>query len=280
MEIRLKINDKFDNLKLDEIFDLFSLGKEKRKEFHYDKKKIYKKGEVVILNYKPKPVIPFDKKIDIVFEDKYILAVNKERYLLTHPDDISNQETLVNMVKNYLKKTKQDADCLYLGRLDYETTGLVIFAKDILTHAYLSNLVSQNKLHRSYLAIAKNRFKDESGVIDMPIGRDRHNAKKMRISKTGKVAITKYRVLRKLKNNLSMVELDLLTGRTHQIRLHLSAINHPILGDKLYDINCDTKYPLMLHSSFVKFSLPYDEKEYLIWAELPIEFERVVGELK
>lgn len=265
----LKINQNIENI--DEYFEQFHLSSNRKKLLD-----LKEEDDGTIISYKSfNDVIPYDEKIDIVFEDEHILAINKKRGVLIHPSTIEEQNTLVNMVKAYYVKTKQDVDILYIGRLDLNTTGLVIFAKDILTHAYLSYLVENNELHREYLAIAKNRFKEMEGVIDKPIGRDRHNAKKMRISKTGKTSITKYAVIKKIDNNISLLKLNLVTGRTHQIRLHLSSINHPLLGDDLYDQNDDKKHQLMLHSSNIRFVLPFTDKKYYIEAPLPLEFKKI-----
>ena len=205
------------------------------------------------------------------------MVVNKKRGLLVHPDNVDNNDTLANMVAYYYIRTKQDISVRYLGRLDRDTTGLVIFVKDILTMSYLSYQVENNSLHRVYRLIAYGKFKNLTGEINFPIARDRHDAKKMRVStKSGKEARTYYTVLKKIGSNMSYVEAKLKTGRTHQIRLHMMSIGHPIIGDNLYNSHFNNEN-LMLHSYEVNFVHPISDKNYHLVAELPNEFKKLIA---
>lgn len=202
---------------------------------------------------------PIENNLEVVFEDEYYLIVNKPRKMLIHSDG-SNKITLNNYVAGYFKEHHIRRRIRPCNRLDYETAGLVIYAKDDISKAYMDFLFSSHQITKKYYAICHNRFSKKEGEIDLPIARDRHNSKKMRISKTGKVSRTQYKVLEN--GYFSLVDVNILTGRTHQIRLHLSHINHPLIGDSLYGLGeaCD----LMLQSYFLNFNHPFTNEEILI----------------
>ena len=264
----------------------FHLGKEKIKYFNQSNtiyinnkesnlKTILNKGdELVLVNNDKLTLKPMAKKINILYEDDYLLIINKPVNIVIHSDGNENcDNTLSNAVAYYYKNKGYDIPVRYVHRLDKDTTGIIIFAKDPLTEAYLANLIETRSLHRDYLAIVSGKIKNDQ-VINKPIGRDRHVNGKYRISESGKEAITFVKVI-ETKEKYSLVRLSLKTGRTHQIRVHLSSIGHPILGDKLYGGNLNLIQRQALHSYYVKFK-SIDDKLIEVYAKLPFDMEKIV----
>ena len=177
-----------------------------------------------------------DGMLDVVYEDDYVLLVNKPCNIIIHPDDKTKGGTLVNLVANYYKNKGINRKIRYIHRLDKETTGLILFAKDFLSEAILLKELQNDNISRKYLAFLEGKLNNTSGTIKANIDKDRHVNGKMCVSKSGKETISKYKVIKEFKE-YSLVEFSLLTGRTHQIRVHASYIKHCLLGDVLYGGN-------------------------------------------
>ncbi len=218
---------------------------------------------------------PDKKKLDILYEDDYLLVVNKPAHILVHPDDKSKTGTMCNIVAYYYQNRGWSYQVRYAHRLDMDTTGVLLFVKDPLTLAKVDEMISTHELRRTYLCLAKGKFKEKKGVIDAPIGEDRHHQQRKRISKTGKKAITHYEVVKEFKS-YSLVQVVLETGRTHQIRVHLASIGHPILGDSLYG-TLDSNIPrVMLHSYEAKLIHPITHQELKITKSIPYDMKQLV----
>ncbi len=215
--------------------------------------------------------IPERGKLSVVYEDEYLLVVNKPSNLLIHPSDKKEKGTLVNLVSGYYANHKLRRKIRYIHRLDFKTTGLLIFAKDFLTEAILNMMIQDGLIERYYIALVKNHFSHREGTIDAPLGRDRHNAQRYRVNPKGKRAITKYQVLQKSGEN-TLVSLQIITGRTHQIRVHLAYINHPIIGDDLYGDNKDSNN-LFLQANELKFRHPISGEYINLKLEKPEWFK-------
>ena len=168
----------------------------------------------------------------------------------------------------------------YAHRLDEETSGILIFAKDFLTLAKLNELIENHTLTRDYLALVSNRFKSNTslGTINKNIAKDRHVNNKFRVGNgdNSKPAITKYKVLES-KGLVSLVYLHLLTGRTHQIRVHMASINHPLLGDTLYGGNKDILKRVGLHSYHVEFRHPITNEFISLNCPLPQDMNKIIS---
>lgn len=195
---------------------------------------------------------PVFKKLEIVYEDDYLLIINKPKNIIIHDDDKSKDNSLSNIVAGYYYEKGYNLNVRFCHRLDYDTTGIIIYAKDILMHSYINYIISTHELKRYYLAIVKGKFNKKSGIINLPIGDDRHNSKKKRVSKTGSISITNYNVIKEYPN-YSLVSLLLETGRTHQIRVHMSYLGHPLIGDALYGENNKYLDRVALHSYKLSF---------------------------
>lgn len=220
-----------------------------------------KKGDIVSFDlngYEKNDIIPYKKEINIVYEDEEIILVKKDRGILIHNDGNSN-ETLLNAVSYYLNKRGFSSKVRCLHRIDVDTTGLVLFSKNIISYHFLNRQMEEEKMKKVYLAILEGNLSNNKGKIDYSIGSDRHHNNRYVVSKSGKRALTFYEVLER-KNNKTLVKVEIKTGRTHQIRVHFSYIKHPLVGDKIYGKGGN----LMLHSYILGFIHPstYEYQEY------------------
>ena len=185
---------------------------------------------------------PEDIPLDIVFEDASLLIVNKPAGMVTHPAYNNYSGTLVNALLhhcNHLSTLNTEMRPGIVHRLDKDTTGLMVVAKNDAAHAFLAKQFAKRTIDREYWAIVWGRFKSPKGTIDANLGRSKRDRKKVAVTEDGKSAITEYEVLKEFEF-LSLVRLHLKTGRTHQIRVHLAHINHPVFGDPTYGGRCNT----------------------------------------
>ncbi len=274
----------FDNKKVSNFFEFYHLSKTKIKEIseiYINNKEanlntIIKTGDIISISVVEE--IDFkilDKPIDIIYEDDYLLVINKPVGLIVHPDDKEKNGTLVNMVANYFKKNNIKRNVRYIHRIDTDTTGLIMFAKDMITSSYFNYLFSIHDVKRTYMAIVCGRLEEKSGRIDANIGEDRHHNQRRRVSKTGQNAVTNYEVLKEFKN-YSLVKLNLETGRTHQIRVHMKYIGHPLAGDILYEGSVKHMKRAALHSYSLEFKSPYDFREIKLECKIPKDMMDVI----
>ena len=231
--------------------------------------------------------------MDIIYQDSYILAVNKPAGIIIHSDGTSRAgehagmratETLTDRVRVYLESkgcVQQVQDAQALHRLDKDTTGIVLFSLDKETQPLFDELIRSRNVHKTYLAVVKGEFPEGEQDITLPIGRDRHDARRMHVSKTGKPALTHVRRLEVQRRGQSMRSLmlaELGTGRKHQIRVHFSALGFPIVGDGLYGRTSSTRtaafmqVPLMLHAYELSFVHPVTGESLVLKTEWPSRF--------
>lgn len=241
-------NSRLDNY-LSELFDNFSRshfknlikngkilinGETKKPSY---KVKLKDKIEVELEEEKQKIIPPQNIPLDIVWEDENMLVVNKPSGMLTHPTELELENTLVNALLYKYGENLSDINGYFrrgiLHRLDRNTSGLLMVAKNNEAHKFLANQIKERLVIKKYLAIVKGVVKEDSGIIDLPIGRNPHHPQKMAVVAGGKPSLTEFKVLKRFKD-CTYLELDLKTGRTHQIRVHLSHLHHPILNDTLY----------------------------------------------
>ena len=184
-------------------------------------------------------LIPWNFNLDIIYEDDDLAVINKEKNILTHPTKYDREHTLVNALLYRYQNNLSDIQGLdrlgIIHRLDKNTAGLIVIAKNNFSHVDLAKQIKEKTAKRKYLALALGNFNKKEGIIDKPLIHYLKNNVKMNVSDDDKglKAITHYKVIEEFKG-VSLVELELKTGRTHQIRAHLASINHPIFGDSLY----------------------------------------------
>jgi 23S rRNA pseudouridine1911/1915/1917 synthase len=180
-------------------------------------------------------ITPSYHEIEVLFEDDHLLILNKPAGMDTHPNAAGQTDTLANAAAFHVSAEGEFLNVRHIHRLDRDTTGAVLFAKTSLAGAILDKMLEERKVKRTYLALADGLVERKKGTINRPIGRDRHHPVRRRVSKTGQAAITHYEVLTWLKKEQqTLIRCSLETGRTHQIRVHLSDIGHPLAGDLLY----------------------------------------------
>lgn len=233
------------------------------------------------LNYEIS-VEPENIPLDIVYEDDDLLVINKASGMVVHPAPGHYTNTLVNALLYRFNITSGDKMRPgIVHRLDKDTSGLMLVAKNEETHEKLSKMIGNKEVERRYLAITTGVIKTDTGTIDAPIGRDQRNRLKMQVTDVNaKEAITHFKVLKRYKAN-TLIECILETGRTHQIRVHLAYINYPIVNDPLYgkEKNC-TDFGQMLHSKSIRFNHPRTNKELYFEVEPPKEFKDKLEELE
>ena len=232
------------------------------------------------LNYEIN-VEPENIDIDVVYEDDDLLVINKESGMVVHPAPGHYTATLVNALLYRFNITggEQHRPGI-VHRLDKDTSGLMLVAKNEWTHEKLSEMISKKEVERHYLAIVSGLIKHDTGTIDAPIGRDVEDRQKMAVTdKNAKDAITHFRVLKQFKEN-TLIECILETGRTHQIRVHLAYIGYPVVNDPAYGKGKATEFGQMLHSKSIKFVHPRTGKELFFEVEPPKEFKDKLEELE
>lgn len=233
------------------------------------------------LNYEIN-IEPENIPLDIVYEDDDLLVINKASGMVVHPAPGHYTNTLVNALLYRFNITSGDKMRPgIVHRLDKDTSGLMLVAKNEETHEKLSKMIGNKEVERRYLAITTGVIKTDTGTIDAPIGRDQRNRLKMQVTDVNaKEAITHFKVLKRYKAN-TLIECILETGRTHQIRVHLAYINYPIVNDPLYgkEKNC-TEFGQMLHSKSIRFNHPRTNKELYFEVEPPKEFKEKLEELE
>ena len=222
-----------------------------------------------------------DIPIDIVYEDDDLLIINKESGMVVHPAPGHYHGTLVNaLLYLYPLNSGEKERPGIVHRLDKDTSGLMVVAKNEWTHEKLSEMISTKLVERKYLAIVQGVIKHDTGEIDAPIGRDSHNRQKMAVTDVhGKDAITHFKVLERF-NNSTYIECKLDTGRTHQIRVHMAYIGHPVLNDPLYGRGNCSDFGQMLHSYSIRFNHPRTNKELFFTVDPPKEFQEKLEELR
>lgn len=228
--------------------------------------------ELTVPEPKATELAPEEIPLDIVYEDDDLLVVNKPAGMVVHPAAGNRRGTLVNALLFHCKNLSGINGRLRPGivhRLDKDTTGLIVIAKNDRAHSHLANQFKKRSIKRRYIAFVRGVVQLDNGTIELPIGRDRRDRQKMAVGFTAaRPAITRYRVLKRF-TDYTMLELVLGTGRTHQIRTHMEYIGHPLLGDKKYGKSCATIRRHALHAATLGFRHPATGKFLEFTSELP-----------
>lgn len=225
--------------------------------------------------------IPENIPLDIIYEDADLLVINKASGMVVHPAPGHYTGTLVNALLYRFDLNSGEANRPgIVHRLDKDTSGLMLVAKNEFTHEKLSEMIGKKDVERKYLAIVDGLIKHDTGTIDAPIGRDPNNRQKMAVTDiNGKDSITHFKVLERFDNN-TFIECILETGRTHQIRVHMNYIGFPINNDPLYGRGKSTEFGQMLHSYSIKFNHPRTGKKLSFRVDPPKEFMDKLNELR
>ncbi|RTE08028.1 RluA family pseudouridine synthase [Paenibacillus whitsoniae] len=223
-------------------------------------------------------VPPEPGKLDIVFEDDFCLVINKPAGMSVHPAEAGQKGTLAAAVAHYYMETGQACAIRHIHRLDQDTTGAILYAKNEWAHVLLDEHLRERRIHRKYEAIAAGRFKIAQGRIDAPIGKDRHTAGRRVVSPKGEHAVTHYCVLKRFAQ-AALIELELETGRTHQIRVHLSHLGHPLYGDTLYGGSSRDFHRQALHAKQLSFPHPITGEMIVASAHYPQDFSQLLDRL-
>ena len=227
-------------------------------------------------------VVPVEMKLDIVYEDEDVMVINKPSGLVVHPGNGNYNNTLVNGLLYYTKNLSDIGDDARPGivhRLDKDTSGLMLVAKSNKAHEILSDDFKNKRVHREYIALLEGVLPSNKAFVDAPIARSKDNFQKMAVMAGGKEARTHVSVIKKYKDN-TLVRLVLETGRTHQIRVHMAYIGHPVFNDPVYSKHEATEFGQFLHSEYLKFTHPITGKVLEFHAELPKEFSDYLQNLE
>ena len=216
--------------------------------------------------------------LDIVYEDKDLVIINKPSGMVVHPASGNYENTLVNALIYRYNLDDTNVRSGIAHRIDKDTSGLVIVAKNDKTLELLTDMFKNKKIKKTYVAIVDGVINNKSATINAPITRDVKDRKKMMVGKDGKNSITHFYVIKTFKNN-TYISLNLETGRTHQIRVHMAYIGHPVTNDKVYGKE-NTSFGQYLHASKLEFIHPITKKEMIIEAPLPEEFMEKLKELE
>lgn len=253
--------------------------------------KVQENDEITIEEEKPKEIELKAQNIplEILYEDNDIIVVNKPKGMVVHPANGNPDGTLVNAVMaichDSLSGIGGEIRPGIVHRLDKDTSGVIVVAKNDKAHINLSEQIKNHEVEKTYLALVKGFVKENEATINMPIGRSTSNRKKMAVTKSGKQAITHFKVIKRYKTHkqdYALLEVKIETGRTHQIRVHLSQIGYPIVGDSTYS-NGKNEWGIegqCLHAKSLKFKHPITGKEMYIEAKLPQYYEELLRELE
>lgn len=227
-------------------------------------------------------VSPEDMAVETVFEDEHVVVVNKPPGMVTHPVKHYQSGTLANGVAYHLASRGEPARSHPVNRLDKDTSGLVVFAKHPPAHEQLVSQMESGRFRRTYVALVVGIVDAESGVIDLPIAEREDSLPGRTVAPGGKAAVTNYSVLERLDAGCTLLRVQLQSGRTHQIRVHFSAIGHPLVGDTLYAVPGEG--PVMqviarqaLHAGRLEFTKPFSDEPITLSVPIPPDMEAAIA---
>ena len=249
-----------------------------------------KGGEVIVidddLNQKSLQIIPEKLPLDIVWENENMTVINKPSGMLTHPTTIELSGTLVNALlyhygRENLSNINGEMRLGIVHRLDRNTSGLIMIAKNNKTHEFLTNKMKEKAFRKNYLAVVRGVIEQDEFMIKTPIGRHPTQPYKMAVSENGKESLSIVKVLKRFKS-ATLIDVTLVTGRTHQIRVHLSSINHPVYNDTLYGfgkMKIRTEEQV-LQSYKLEFPEPFSENKILLEIPMDAKLQKVLNFLE
>lgn len=249
-------------------------------------------GDIIEINIEEPKEVKIEAQdipLDIIYEDEDILVVNKQKGLVVHPANGNPDGTLVNAVMAHCKDSLSgiggELRPGIVHRLDKDTSGLLIIAKNDKAHIQMSNQIKNREVKKTYIALVRGTIAENEATINMPIGRSTKDRKKMAVTKSGKEAVTHFKVLNRYttdKGSYTLLEIKIDTGRTHQIRVHMAEIGHPVIGDVVYS-NGKNEFGVegqCLHAKRLEFTHPITGKEMKLEAPLPEYFKNIIEHLE
>jgi 23S rRNA pseudouridine1911/1915/1917 synthase len=240
---------------------------------------VLRAGEVLEVRFPPEQrsadMVPQPLPLSIVYEDDYLLVVNKPPFMSTIPSREHPTGTLANALLYYYDQQQLPTTIHVVTRLDRDTSGLLLVAKHRHVHHLLSELQKRGQIKRRYEAVCHGQLSQEKGTIDAPIGRKSDSIIEREVREDGQRAVTHFQVIKRMQH-YTHVSLQLETGRTHQIRVHMSHIGHPLVGDELYGGSREKLSRQALHSKELSFFHPFVQKEYCFQSDLPEDMKRLI----
>ncbi len=258
-------------------------GKETKNNYKLRKNDII---EIEIPDPEPLDIVPEDIPLDICYEDKDIIIINKPQGMVVHPAPGHYSGTIVNAIMYHCGDDLSGINgCMRPGivhRIDKDTSGIIVIAKSDSAHKSLAEQLACHSITRKYYAIVTGNLKEDTGTIDKPVGRNPKDRKKMAVVEGGRRAVTHYKVLERFGSKYTLIEAQLETGRTHQIRVHLASIGHPLLGDTVYG---SEKQPFklqgqVLHAKVLGFIHPSTGEYVEFESPLPEYYEKLILKLR
>ncbi|EGT5399719.1 RluA family pseudouridine synthase [Clostridioides difficile] len=223
---------------------------------------------------------PQDLNLQIIYDDFDIIMVNKPPFMVVHPTKSHYDKTIANGISYYIDNQKENVKIRFVNRLDMNTSGLVIVAKNAYAHHTLSTAMSENKVEKKYITVVDGIIKENEGTIDEPIYRSTEDSIKRIIDERGQSSVTHYKVIERLEN-ATVLEVSLETGRTHQIRVHMAHIGHGIIGDELYGyVDEELINRQALHAYKLEFEQPRTKEKLKFKADIPEDMKELISKLR
>ncbi|MCF6466696.1 RluA family pseudouridine synthase [Clostridium sp. Cult2] len=244
------------------------------------KDNLLKEGDIVSIRMvdEVENILPEPIPLDIIYEDVDLLVINKQPYTVVHQTKSHQKNTISNGISYYFKTKGINKKIRFINRLDMDTSGILLVAKSPFAHQQMALQFENNEVEKKYMVVVAGVVEKDQGIIDLPIGREEEQSIKKTVTPKGKDALTKYKVLERYKET-SLLDVQILTGRSHQIRVHLSHIGHPIIGDTLYYEPSEYIERQALHSHYLKAKLPRSKEIIEFKAPLPKDIVNLINHL-